>query len=169
MVNVGSSYNLGATSNWSTSDSFVATVSNSGLVTGKHVGTCTVSSNAGSCRITVKATINLYRDPITQWGCSKQTIINQWGNDYSETSSALGYKGDDFSYVYMFDNNGLLNSVAILFTPSLTSQVVNHLKQRYDYTYDNGEYVFTNHKTTGVVVKKYNSNYWVAMYMKYNP
>lgn len=176
-VNVGQTYSLGSTQSWSSSSEFVATVTGSGVVTGKHVGDCRVSCSAGSCIVTVKATINLFRDPVTQWGASKSQIIAIEGSDYTETSSG------DLSYTtgnsiapnigYVFQGGGL-KAVMIPIKSEYKDDAVEHLKQRYRYLgYEGGEYYFANGNsssdaTTAVQFKRYNSNYWQLLYMPYN-
>lgn len=176
-VNVGQTYSLSSTYSWSSSSEFVATVTGSGVVTGKHVGNCRVSCSAGSCNVTVRATINLFRDPITQWGMSKSEVIAREGNDYQETSSGdLSYStGNSIApnIGYMFQNGGL-KAVMIPIKSDYKEDAVEHLKQRYRYLgYESGEYYFANGNssgdaTTAVQFKRYNSNYWQLLYMPYN-
>ena len=176
-VNVGQTYSLGSTQSWSSSSEFVATVTGSGVVTGKHVGNCRVSCSAGSCNVTVKATINLFRDPVTQWGASKSEIIAIEGNDYTETSSGTGLSYSTGNSIapnigYVFQNGGLA-AVLIPVMVEYKSQVIDHLSQRYRYIgVDNNVYYFANGNsasdaTTAVQFKKYNSNYWQVLYMPY--
>lgn len=176
-VNVGQAYSLASTQSWSSSSEFVATVTSNGTVTGKHVGNCRVSCSAGSCNVTVRATINLFSDPYTQWGASKSQVIAYQGNDYQETSSgALGYTtGNEVApnVGYIFQNGGLY-AVVIYVKTAYVNEVVNHLSQRYRYLgYEGGEYYFANGNsssdaTTAVQFKRYNSNYWQALYMPYS-
>ena len=174
-VKVGQTYNLGSTKSWQSSKEFVATVSNTGIVTGQHVGDCTVSCPNGSCRVSVKANINLYNDPITQWGLSKSQVIAQQGYNYQETESGdLAYEtGSSIApYLgYSFENGGL--SMTILFVKtSYTNQVVDHLSERYKFMYKEGSsFVFINGNTTSesytmVILRYYNSSYWAVAYSK---
>lgn len=175
-VNVGQTYNLGSTQSWSSSSEFVATVSSNGTVTGKHVGNCRVSSSAGNCNVTVRATINLFSDPYTQWGASKSQVIAYQGSNYQETSSGdLAYDtGNEIApnVGYVFQNGGL-KAVMVVVKTAYVSQVVNHLSQRYRYLgIDGGVHYFANGNsssdaTTAVQFKSYNSNYWQALYFPY--
>lgn len=174
-VRVGQTYNLGSTQSWSSSKTFVATVSSGGTITGQHVGRCTVSCPKGSCQVNVLANINLFQDPITQWGLTKSQVIAQAGYDYQETSNGdLAYEtGSSIApYLgYSFENGGL--SMTVLFVKtSYTTQVVDHLSERYKFMYKEGSsFVFINGNTTSesntmVILRYYNSSYWAVVYTK---
>lgn len=175
-VKVGQTYNLGSSQTWSSSNKFVATVSNSGIITGQHVGMCTVSCAGGSCQVNVLANINLFQDPITQWGLSKSEVIAREGYDYEETNSgAIGYStGNSIAplLMYTFDNNKLKNA-GITVKTAYTNQVVDHLSERYRYLGKVGSaFYFADGNSsadakTAVVLQYYNSSYWVAMYMEH--
>lgn len=174
-VKVGQTYNLGSSQTWSSSNTFVATVSNSGIIAGQHVGKCTVSCAGGSCQVNVLANINLFQDPITQWGMSKSQVIAKQGYDYQETESGgLAYEtGSSIApYLgYSFENGGL--SMTVLFVKTAyTTQVVDHLSERYKFMYKEGSsFVFINGNTTSesntmVILRYYNSSYWAVAYSK---
>lgn len=175
-VKVGQTHNLGSTQSWTTSSAFVATVSGNGMVMGKHVGKCIASCPFGSCNVTVLATINLFRDPITQWGMSKSEVIAHEGNDYTETSSGnLAYTtGNSIApnIGYLFQNGGL-NSVLIPVLSNYKNEVIDHLSQRYRYIgVENNIYYFadgnsSSDATTAVQFSRYNSSYWQILYMRY--
>lgn len=177
-VNVGQTYSLGSTQSWSSSSEFVATVTGNGTVTGKHVGNCRVSCSAGSCNVTVRATINLFSDPYTQWGASKSQVIAYQGSDYTETSSGNGLSYSTGNSIapnigYVFQNGGL-SAVLIPVMVEYKSQVIDHLSQRYRYLGETGgEHYFADGNsasdaTTAVQFKRYNSNYWQVLYMPYS-
>ena len=67
-VKVDSSVNLGSVQSWVSSNTFVAEITNEGVVTGKHVGKCTVNCSGASCSVTVTANNTLYTEPIMDWG-----------------------------------------------------------------------------------------------------
>lgn len=174
-VKVGRTYNLGSTQSWSSSNTFVATVSNDGTITGQHVGNCIVSCPHGSCRVTVSATINLFPDPITQWGLSKSQVIAKAGQNYQETESGdLAYETGNSVAPYLgysFENGGLSTTILFIKT-AYTNQVVDHLSERYKFMYKEGSsFVFINGNTTSesntiVILKYYNSSYWGLSYSK---
>lgn len=176
-VYVGETYNLGSTQSWSSSSNFVATVTGNGIITGKHVGNCSISCSAGSCNVSVKATINIFNDPITQWGITMSNVISQEGSDYTLTSSGNGLSYTTGNSIapnigYMFQNGGL-SAVLIPVKTEYKSQVIDHLSQRYRYIgVDANVYYFANGNsasdaTTAVQLSKYNSNYWQVLYMPY--
>lgn len=175
-VRVGESYNLGSAQSWTSSNTFVATVLNNGIITGQHVGNCTVSCPYGACRVRVSATINLFRDPITQWGLSKSQVIAQEGNNYEETTGgAIGYStGNTIAplLMYTFENNKL-KTAAITVKTSYKNQAVDHLKERYRYLgYEGGAYFFadgvsSSDSKTAVVLQYFNTSYWVVMYTEH--
>lgn len=175
-VKVGQTYNLGSAQSWSSSNTFVATVASNGIITGQHVGNCTVSCPYGSCRVTVSATINLFRDPITQWGMSKTQVISQEGYDYEETSGgAIGYQtGNTIAPVLMYTfQNNKLKTASIMVKNTYTSQVVDHLKERYRYLgYEGGAYYFadgvsSSDSKTAVVLQYLNTSYWAVHYAEH--
>lgn len=174
-VKVGQTYNLGSAQSWSSSNTFVATVSNDGIITGQHVGSCTVSCPYGSCRVTVSATMNLFPDPITQWGLSKSQVIAQAGYNYQETANGdLAYETGNSVAPYLgysFENGGL--SMTMLFVKTAyTNQVVDHLSERYKFMYKEGSSFVhidgntLNESKTMVILRYYNSSYWAVVYSK---
>lgn len=174
-VKVGHTYNLGSTQSWTSSKTFVATVSSDGTITGQHVGNCTISCPLGSCRVNVTATINLFSDPITQWGLSKSQVISQAGYNYQETANGdLAYETSSSVAPYLGYNftNGALSSTMMFVYTSYTNQVVDHLSERYKFMYKEGSsFVFLNgnslsESNTMVILKYYNSSYWAIIYSK---
>jgi hypothetical protein len=174
-VNVGQTFPLGSTQAWLSSNTFVATVSNEGIITGNHVGNCVVSCSAGSCRVTVRANTNLFRDPITQWGISKSQVIAREGTDYHESGNSIGYNTENDKVpllMYTFTND-LLESTTLMVRTAYTNEVVDHLSERYRYLGQVGsafyfaDGVSDSTSTTAVVLQYYNSSYWVVIYTKH--
>lgn len=141
------------------------------------MGKCRVSCAAGGCDVYVHANINLFRDPITEWGLSKPEVIAKEGSDYSQTSNG------DISYAtgneiapnvgYMFQGGVGLKAVLIPIRTGYQEQVVQHMKERYRYVgEDGGVYYFadgtsSSNAKTAVTLKYYNSNYWQLLYFPY--
>lgn len=174
-VNVGSSYNLGVDGDWSTSNDFVASVSDKGVVYGEHVGDCNITIGNKSCKVSVKGTINLYKDPIIDWGISKSEVISRWGNNYTEIGNAIGYYTDDLKapiLMYSFENGKLSNAVMTVST-DYTSTMVDFLLERYLPIGMSGyDFFFINNGTlqtssTVIGVRLFNVNYWEIIYMPY--
>ena len=176
-IKVGQNYDLASEQSWQSSNSFVANVANSGIIKGLHVGNCTVACSKGSCNVTVLANINLFQDPITQWGLSKSQVINKVGYNYQETTNGdLAYEtGNSIApYVaYNFSNN-TLSSVLLMVKTAYTNQIIDHLSERYQFitTYESEKsFIFLNgnslsESSTMVILKLYNSSYWVVCYSK---
>lgn len=172
-INVGSTMNLGMTGNWSSSNDFIASVSGQGIITGNHVGTCKVTNGNKTCSVTIKPTVSLYKDPITEWGMSKAEVIAQWGDDYMEIDNAIGYNtGNPIAPILMYSfKNGKLASSVMTVSTQYTDTLVDFLLERYksigvsDY-----DFFFINNNsiqsaTTIIGVTLFNKEYWEIIYM----
>ncbi len=172
-VKVGQTYDLGSTQSWSSNKTFVASVNGNGVITGQHVGECTVSCADGSCRVIVQANVNLFEDPITQWGWNRAQVFSKAGSNYQQTSEGnYTYEtGNGIApyLVYTF-TNGSLTSALLMVKTSYTNQVVDHLSERYKFMYKEGtSFIFLDGNsmtdaTTMVILKYYNSTYWAVFY-----
>lgn len=178
-VNVGKTYDLGVSGTWSSSKPFLATVTSSGVVKGNHVGSCELyysnQGNTSSCQVEVQANINLFPDPITQWGMSKSSVISRVGNDYQTTSDGnIAYETDNTvaPYVGYQFTNGVLSSTLLVIKKAYKDQAFDHLSERYEYIYEeNNQYMFVDANTIGeatttVLLKSYNNSYWEIFYSK---
>lgn len=177
-MKVGESYNLGYASNWVSSNTFVATVDNEGIITAVREGTAKIYSTSKdlSCNVSVSPTYTLYNEPITQWGIGKNSVISKKGTADSDTDSGLGYNtGNSIApiEIYLFKNNKLYAS-AVMVQTTYSDELVEHLSQRYKPVYidtDNYSFYFIDAETvedteTIVVVELYNVNYWQVLYME---
>lgn len=177
-MKVGESFNLGYKSNWTSSNTFAATVDNEGVVTAVRKGTANIySTNKDlSCYISVSPSYTLYSDPITQWGVSKNSVISKKGTADSNVDSGLGYStGNSIAPIemYLFKNDKLYAS-AILVKTTYSDELLEHLLQRYKPVYvdtENSSFYFIDAETvadteTAVVAQLYNVNYWQVMYME---
>ena len=175
-MKVGESFNLGYASNWVSSNTFSATVDNSGVITAIRKGTANIYSTSKdlSCYISVLPSYTLYNDPISQWGISKNSIISKKGTPNSETSTLLSYNTSSTITpieMYLFENNSLKASAVVVKT-SYTDELVEHLSQRfkpaavdvenYSLYFIDGETLSTTE--TYVVAQLYNTSYWLVMY-----
>lgn len=173
-VNVGSSYNFGVEGDWSSSNDFVASVSNKGVVNGEHVGDCDITVGNKRCKVSVKGTINLYIDPITEWGMSKSMVIAKWGEkDYIDTGDNIGYTTGNTNVpliAYNFEN-GKLAAAIVMVSTNYTSKLIDYLLERYESLgiYDNDFFFINNYTlqsaTTVIGVQLYNVDYWEIIYM----
>ena len=96
-------------STFTTADPFVATVTSDGKIEAKHVGQTIVTVTAGGqtkeCAVTVKPTINLYKEPILDFDLTKDAIKAQETRPLEiESDTALVYS-DKKTYLmhYSFD------------------------------------------------------------------
>ena len=171
-VPVGSTTNLNTSGSWKSSRTFIATVTANGLISGKHVGSCTISDNKNRCTVTVTPTTTLFKDPVTKWGVSQSYVTNQEGNDYESEDNSITYITNDAvspARVYLFEN-GKLNSVGLLINITYAVDVVDHILERYNNIGErNNAFYFIDGKdldeaTTLVIYKAYNSSYYLITY-----
>lgn len=176
-VKVDSSFNLGSVQSWVSSNTFVAEITQEGVITGKHVGNCTVNCSDASCSVTVTANNTLYEEPITDWGISKSELISRKGQPDRESGNTLIYETGNSAAPYeMYTvKNGILETSAVLVLSSYTSSMTDHILDRYyPVYYDDDYYYFANAYTLSdasiVVVAGLSDNaqYWLVMYMDYS-
>ncbi|MDE5876722.1 MAG: Ig-like domain-containing protein [Muribaculaceae bacterium] len=108
---------------WSSSDEFIATVNDKGVVTGHHVGEAIITASkdgaSASCKLTVTETNHDYVLPLMTWNASYTAVKNAVNNLVLDTESSkenelLVYgtgSVDGFPwYIYNFETNGLASS-----------------------------------------------------------
>lgn len=177
-MKVGESFNLGYPSNWISSNTFAATVNNEGVISAVRKGDANIYSTDKdlSCQITISPSYTLYNEPIIQWGISKSSVKSQKGTPDSETTTLLTYDTNNTiapEERYLFEDNKLKAS-AIFVKSTYTSEIVEHLAQRYKAAfYDDEEDVayFIDAETlseaeTIATVSLSNISYWVVMYYR---
>lgn len=122
---------------WSSDDEFVAKVSRNGLVTANHVGTTYIRASSRpsdpKCRVTVAPKYNFYKEPIADWTLTKSDIIRKLGTPDSDDGNTISYKGDDVALLdmYIFGDNGKLESSTVAFRFSQLSNVLYFLQERH--------------------------------------
>lgn len=129
----------GATS-WFSENEFVATVDNTGLVKGGHVGTTNVfasNGNAmGKCAVTIAPKHDLYDTPIIEWGVSMNTIRSKEAQELLSSSSTTSLiydyskNGHTAVLLYGFENNQL-NFVSVMMNLSDYTNAGDYLMERY--------------------------------------
>lgn len=100
---------------WSSSNDFVATVDNNGVIKAEHAGTATITASkdgsTATCEVTVKATNNNFNLPILDWGATMATVKSKvTGLTLArEDATTLVYttNGEFPIYVYGFANDAL--------------------------------------------------------------
>ena len=143
---------------WTVGDDYIASVDQTGLVKGLHIGSTQVKVSDGKtsayCDVTITPEYNLYEEPIMSWGTSKSSIVA------SETHKSLNASSSDyFMYdysqgstacimVYGFKNNKLESAMAIL-NKSLFVTAGLFLLERYQPVYigNDNEYLFMDAMT----------------------
>ena len=158
---------------WNSNNEYVATVSNTGLVTAHKVGKAVINANTASCQVTVAPIYNLYEEPIVEWGISKEELINRLGDPSSTESNLLGYLySDEIAplYGYAFNENNELTYAMVYINTKYTTQLSGFLLERYDIVSrsdENRTMVYLNSFTNvGVFLSLENVAYWLASYAK---
>ena len=176
-VKVDSSVNLGSVQSWVSSNTFVAEVTNEGVITGKHVGNCTVNCSGASCSVTVTANNTLYTEPIMDWGISRSELISRKGQPDRESGNTLFYETGNSAapYEMYIVKNGVLESSAMMVMSSYTSCMTNHITDRYypvyyddDYHYFANAYTLSDASIVVVAGLSDNAQYWLVMYMEHS-
>lgn len=147
---------------WSTSDSNVAIVSSSGLVTGVRLGEATIFAQANGekdeCSVEVSPVSKLYEEPFFIYGAAKESIkAKEHRLLQSETIDALLYFGENSNVrnvMYMFQLKALTSSIVLLQNSTQVAQeVATFLEERYVYQgYSGGFYMYANGKGVGMAI-----------------
>lgn len=179
-------YSIQATSSlpiiYTSANEFHAKVNAAGLVEGRYVGKTKIKLKTDNdikyVNVTVKPKYNLYSEPNIQFGESKASIINKFGQPDNMTSTGVYSYNMVGMYNYMlmiiFDDNDKVETYAIAVSSDLTSTLSSFLSERYMFIhYDNSKYWYVNGltpQTTTKYIVNYlmNVNYWVVLYMPFN-
>lgn len=138
----------GATS-WTTSNEYVATVDENGLVKGMHIGTTEIMASNGvysdKCTVTIKPKYSLYDTPLLNWGDSRQQMKNSETHELlKEDENGLYYKYDFGSttciLAYGFKEGKLNYAMAMMvpFNATLFSNTGYYIMERYQPLYQDG-------------------------------
>jgi len=157
-------------------NSYVASVSSNGLITGKIVGKTIIHvKNANknldaTCEVTVTPQYELFREPYLGFGATPTTIKAYEKRVLArETTTTLMYTGEN-SYLtdvlYLFENS--VNTGSSCLVPTVYSSLLgSFIGERYVYigtTSDNLRmYLSTDSKTT-VVLGLYSIYYWMVIF-----
>ena len=160
---------------WSSAEPLIASVTQTGVVTGELVGKTTVKANNLSCDVTINPKYDTYYEPCMKWGCAQPTVQNHmYGYDEMDDSDykSLSYKGKGkvLFYLYTFEN-GKLDISGLAISSSYASEIGSFLSERYipvsidedDYTISFADYK----KSTLVIVKVYSTSTLLIAYTKY--
>lgn len=177
-ITVGTSFSLGLSDNWRSSNEFVASVDGDGNVEAAHIGECTISNGKNSCKVTVTPKSTFIKEPIREWGISKSQLISKCGSDYKESGNSIGYISNSSIApitMYTFDSNNRLSSSVIMVKTAYTSELVDFFTERYQpVSVDGYDFYFTDGYTAQTIstavclsLYKYNTDFWMVLYMPY--
>jgi len=181
-LNFEDEYQIEATSNstitYTVKNEYNAEVSETGLVTARFVGETNIllenAEDKKTFKVIVEPKYNLYPEPDVEFGDTKSSIIAQFGSDYTETTSAIGYT--DYSSaapiaMFTFDANNKLTGYAIMVKSSYSTILADFLLERYLIVSEqDGIYMFLNGLNTttatmAIGLQLYNITYWMVMYI----
>ena len=184
-LNYEDEYQIEAASNsditYTVENEYHASVSESGLVTAKHVGETNIivsnSSDQKTFKLTIQPEYDLYTEPDVEFQTSKSSIISKYGTADTETESALVYS--DYSstaprIMFIFDDEDKLLNYAVLVKAEYASTLENFLTERYVLADYNDDYrYFINGLTTKsssmlVYMHLYSTSYWIVTYLPYS-
>jgi hypothetical protein len=136
---------------WSTADSNVATVSQTGLVTGVRLGDTKVTLVNGKlsaeCIVHCTPTSTFYKEPYFYYGQSKAYIkLVETRTLYTEATNSLEYKGENSNIagvLYTFSNLKLESAlVGFKYDNNNVTKAAEFIEERYIYVGLTGSVVF---------------------------
>ncbi len=141
--------------NYQSSDENIASVSDSGLVSGVSIGTVVITATSSdgkfktSCTVVIEPKSKLYREPYMGWGETKATIkANETRILISESAIRIKYKGEhDYMYGVFYDFSeedtlSIYNFVQMGVPSIVTDNIMTFCKERYRYI--DSSYVFVS-------------------------
>ncbi len=175
----GDSVSVSGASSIISSNNFVAYVTKRNHVKGFHVGETSIKVNGKySIPVTIKGKYSFYSDPIVNWGCDEDYVMNNQSQSvlYSSTSNMLVYENvGNARYLFYYFVNGKLKAVVAMVSTAYTSSYINYLAERFiilpyetnSTTYFVGMNALKLSQATIVdVLTVYNAAYLSNMYMQ---
>ena len=140
---------------FSSSDPFVATVSDNGKITAKHVGqtvvTATADGQTKECSVTVKPISNLYKEPILDFNLTKNDVKAKETRPLEDESDTELIYTDKKTYLmhYTFDSQTSKLKGVTFGMPNISyaqsSVLTDFLTERYQpIDYKDKEFYFIN-------------------------
>lgn len=180
----GSTHQISVTSKstltYETENDFHAEVTTEGKVTAGYVGETNIvvknAEDSKMLKVTVEPSLTLYKNPELDFTMTKTQIIQKLGNPNLTNGQTIGYEtGSQVNplVMYLFDESNKLKSSAVAISTTYTSQLGDHLRERY-VAVDSKDYTLlllngnTLSKTTlAVGASLANISTWLVMYMPY--
>lgn len=144
---------------WSSNNTWVAWVNDSGKVVGNHIGQTTIvaknETNVENINVTVKPKYTLFDEPILSWGTSKANLMNSEGHrliSIVEDQKDVAYDYSSEKYIittaYDFEEERLSTSILIVtksnkesFSDEDLSELIDYMLERYQIVTFNDSYL----------------------------
>ncbi len=162
---------------YSSENEYHAVVDEHGLVTAMFVGETDIvldnRSDTKRVKVIVEPKYNLFEEPITDFGITKEELISRLGEPDLETDETIGYLSSSSvapMTMYAFQN-GALNVCGVIVKSQYSGELGAFMAERYLLAgEDDGSFAFVNaldadKVTMGIMLQLYNLNYWIATYM----
>ena len=179
-LKVGETYTIpnGKNTTWTASNPVVVSIVGE-VITAEVVGTTQVSSTKGSFTVTVVANDASFKEPILQWGLSKNGVIDAMKKNYAgyalaeESDNELTYYGTGIVTMYNYEVDPTLSGSTMFVDADLVSPdaIIYFVSKRYVITEveEDGSVYFasTNGATAGVLFSENIAGgvYWVVYYI----
>lgn len=171
---------------YQSSDENIASVSDSGLVSGVSIGTVIITATSpdgqykAACTVVVEPKSKIYREPFMGWGATKATVKkNETRRIKSESPIDVLYYGE-YNYIayvfYNFDNSDTLlqySGIKIGKPEIVINNIFEFLNERYisldtiyDYEYDCYKYKY-KHRTKEIYCYLYDYDHEDEYYIYY--
>lgn len=165
---------------YASEDEFVATVSETGLITAKRIGETYIDINGKkSVKVTIRPVYTQFVEPQFLFGATKEDVYSKVGtNYYSSDDTGISYipsSGKVKYYSYLL-KDGKVSSVGMIVSTDDLESITNFLLERYvpisleeeDYTAVLAN-ALTEDKITMLVAEKiYSVSYIFVVYLPYS-
>ena len=162
---------------YSSENEYHATVSEEGLVTASFVGATTITLasefDTKTFEVTVEPVSNLYPEPEIEFGESRESIIERFGEPDAEVEGAIAYGSyseNSTMLMVMFDEDDLVQYYAVIFDVEYSDELDTFLSERYLFAQEeDGIKVYINaldvNEATMFVGSQMEAGILMAMYM----
>ena len=164
--------------NYSSSNLYNAEVNGTGLITARFVGKTTIhlqnDYDERDLQIIVEPQHHLYPQPNIEFGESKSSIVNKYGEPTISSDDELLYDNYGmigFKLIVTFDENNCVKSFMVV-VPTIYNEILtDFLTERYMYIgYQNQILIFINGLTTAdatmaIGAKLFSTEYWIITHI----